>query len=81
MHAMGDGFGYQHGISVEIGNMKPPKVESKNKQKKKKKQKMQLDTKIYEFPVLNSANTGILTKSNSDLVVLRFLEKEIINSK
>jgi len=42
---------------------------------------MQLDTKIYEFPVLNSANTGILTKSNSDLVVLRFLEKEIINSK
>jgi hypothetical protein len=42
---------------------------------------MQLDTKIYDFPVLNTANTGILAKSNSDLVVLRFLEKEINNSK
>ena len=79
MHAMGDGFGYQHGISVEIGHMKPPKVDSKSKQKKK--QKMQLDTKIYDFPVLNTVNTGILAKSNSDLVVLRFLEKEINNSK
>lgn len=43
---------------------------------------MQLDPKVYEFPALNiNTGTAILTKNNSDLLVLRFLEKETNNSR
>jgi len=58
---------------------KPPKaIDNKNKSAKKKlkKKKLQLDTKVYEFPAFNSNSPGSIGKNNTDLLVLRFLEKE-----